>query len=280
MATRSAARCCSRSARRARAPLTAASTASLRSRWRSGRPSSRSMSACSSASAGRRFALWWHKGGLCLAGAVLSIPLQGLDAMALPLTQAWHPQAWTTGLGTAFGLTAIIAAAALALGLVALRGSSRSRVKFVALTALAGAGVALAASGHAGTAQPSFVTRPSVFLHAIAVAFWIGSLLPLLVLLRTAPDGDAALKRFSRTIPFALVALAASGVLLAVVQLDRLDALWTTNYGLVLSGKLALILALLALAAANRYRLVPRFERLGRPAARPLAASIAVECVI
>ena len=218
--------------------------------------------------------------GLGLAGAALSIPLQGLDAMALPLVQAWHPQAWATGLGTAFGLTAVIAAAALALGLVSLRDWSRSRVKLVALTALAGAGVALAASGHAGTAQPSFVTRPSVFLHAIAVAFWIGSLLPLLVLVRTAPQGDVSLKRFSRTIPFALVALAASGVLLAVVQLDRLDALWTTNYGLVLSGKLALILALLALAAANRYRLVPRFERLGRPAARPLAASIAVECVI
>src|SRR5207302_586425 len=203
MATRSAARCCSRSARRARAPPTAASTASLWSRWRSGRPSSRSMSACSSASAGRRFALWWHKGGHCRRA----------------------PECGSRG-----------------------------------PWALAGAGVALAASGHAGTAQPSFVTRPSVFLHAIAVAFWIGSLLPLLVLVRTAPQGDVTLKRFSSTIPFALVAPAASGVLLAVVQLDRLDALWTTNYGLVLSGKLALILALLALAAANRYRLVPRFE--------------------
>jgi hypothetical protein len=42
------------------------------------------------------------------------------------------------------------------------------------------------------------------------------------------------------------------------VQLDRVDALWTTRYGLVLS-KLALVAVLIGLAAANRFALVPRF---------------------
>ena len=61
-----------------------------------------------------------------LIAAVLSTGLQGLDAMALPLTQAWQPAVWTTGLGTSYGTTAI-AAAALLLGLVAMRARSRNR---------------------------------------------------------------------------------------------------------------------------------------------------------
>jgi copper transport protein len=215
-----------------------------------------------------------------LVAAVLLVALQGLDAMALPLGQMWRPQVWATGIGTSFGMTAVIAAAALALGLVALRARAHSPVKLIALAALAGTGLALAASGHASTAAPRVITEPSVFLHGVCVAFWIGSLLPLFLLVRAAPARDTSLSRFSRAIPFPLAALAASGLYLAYVQLDRPDALWTTNYGLVLSAKLGLILALLTLAAANRYLLVPRFERNGRAAARPLAVSIAAEFVI
>jgi copper transport protein len=218
--------------------------------------------------------------GLGLLAAVLLLALQGLDALALTLAHIWRPDVWATGLGTAFGITAVIAALALALGLLAMRLPPRSPLKLIALTALAGTGVALAASGHAGTAEPRVITEPSVFLHAICVAFWIGSLLPLFVLVRSAQPSDTALTRFSRAIPFPLAVLAASGCYLAYVQLDRPDALWTTNYGLVLSAKLALVGGLLALAAANRYRLVPRFERVGRGASRPLAASIAAEFAI
>src|SRR5437016_796662 len=42
-----------------------------------------------------------------LVAAVLSIALQGLDAMALPLTQAWRPTVWATGLDTSYGVTAV-----------------------------------------------------------------------------------------------------------------------------------------------------------------------------
>jgi copper transport protein len=215
--------------------------------------------------------------GAGLVAAVALVALQGLDALALPLAQVWQPQVLVAGLRTAFGLTAAVSVVALLLGLAAMRVPSQSPVKLFALAALAGTGAALAVSGHAGTAEPRVITEPSVFLHAVAVAFWIGALLPLLVLVRAAPQGDASLRRFSRAIPLALVALAASGLYLAFVQLDRLDALWTTDYGRVLSAKLGLILALLALAGANRYRLVPRFEARGMRASRPLAASIAVE---
>ena len=93
-------------------------------------------------------------------------------------------------------------------------------------------------------------------------------------------SGNRALARFSRAIPYPLAVLVVTGVTLAVVQLDRIDALWTTRYGIVLSCKLTAVAALLALAAINRYALVPRFESVGSAAARPLVTSIAVELVI
>jgi copper transport protein len=66
-------------------------------------------------------------------------------------------------------------------------------------------------------------------------------------------------------------------VALGIVQLDRPDALWTTEYGLVLSGKLFLVLALLVLAAWNRFALTPR---LAGSDAEPLQTSIGVELML
>ena len=77
-----------------------------------------------------------------------------------------------------------------------------------------------------------------------------------------------------------IVLLVASGLWLAFVQLDRIAALWTTSYGQLLACKLACVAVLLALAAANRYRLVPKFETGAVAAARPLATAIAFELII
>ena len=142
--------------------------------------------------------------------------------------------------------------------------------RVLSLGALITAGLALALSGHASNAAPQLLTRPSVFVHVVCVAFWVGALLPLIAAVR-AGEG-APLARFSRVIPYPLAALVLSGVILAVVQLDRVDALWTTSYGIVLSCKLAAVAALLALGLANRYVFVPRYERGDAAAARPLDA--------
>ena len=65
-----------------------------------------------------------------------------------------------------------------------------------------------------------------------------------------------------------------------MVQLDRVDALWTTNYGIVLSCKLAAIAVLLALAVANRYVLVPQVSKRRRGRVRTAARVIAAEAAI
>src|SRR5262249_58962392 len=121
-----------------------------------------------------------------------------------------------------------------------------------------GVGLALGLSGHASTAAPQLVSRPAVALHGICVAFGVGSRLPLYASVRKSSAAHEALARFSRVIPIPLALLVASGAWLAVVQLGRVDALWTTSYGKVLACKLVVVAGLLGLAALNRYRLVPR----------------------
>jgi copper transport protein len=222
--------------------------------------------------------------GLIAAGLVatpLSLGMQGLDALDLRLPALAQQLVWQTPLETSYWLTAIVTLTALFAALFALEVATRAAkpvARNLSLIAVIGGGIALALSGHASSAAPQWLTRPAVFVHAVCLMFWVGALMPLIAAVR-AMDGDTV-ARFSRIIPAPLVALIASGGLLAVVQLDRIDALWTTDYGLVLSFKLAAVLALLVLAAVNRYALVPRYQRGDAAAAGPLGRTMWVELCV
>jgi copper transport protein len=218
--------------------------------------------------------------GVALLAVPISVGLQGLDALDLPLAALPQKAVWETGLATSYGLTAIAAGFTLFAGIFTFAAKSQRVARALSLAGLLGVGLAFAMSGHASTAAPRFVNRPAVFLHGVCVAFWIGSLLPLVASVRASPKDGAALARFSRVIPLPLVLLVATGLWLAVIQLGRVDALWTTSYGQVLTCKLAAVAVLLGLAAANRYWLVLRFQAGGATAARPLATSIAFELVV
>jgi copper transport protein len=211
-----------------------------------------------------------------LVAAPASVALQGVDALELPLSGLARKVSWQTGLETSYGPTAITAAFALFAGFFACVAESARIARGLAFLGLFGVGLALSLSGHASTAVPQFVSRPALFLHAVCVAFWIGALLPLALGVRDAgiratPSGGGELRRFSNTIVPVIALLLLTGLWLAFVQLDRIDALWTTGYGRVLACKLAAVVALFALAAANRYWLVPKLETAGRAAARSLA---------
>jgi copper transport protein len=214
-----------------------------------------------------------------VAVAVVSVALQGIDALGLRLPALGELRVWRTGLASPYGLTAMIAVGAAVVGLMAMRSRSK-RGRCLSLLALIGVGACLVASGHASSTQPRMLTRTAVFLHGITVAFWIGALSPLAAAMSDPNRRHEELLRFSRAIPIPLTVLIASGIVLAVVELKQIDALWTTAYGLILSGKLAAVLALLALAAVNRYALTPRAKADNPEAIRRLAESSLAEMML
>ena len=217
---------------------------------------------------------------LCaVVAATLSIALQGIDALGLPLPALSESRAWTTGLTSSFGMSTIIAAAASVVAMLAMPSQAK-RGRWIASLALVGVGASLAASGHASSVEPQLLTRGAVFLHCVTIAFWIGALAPLAAAMATPERRAAEIKRFLRAIPVPLVLLVASGFVLAVVELQRIDALWTTAYGLVFSGKLAAVLVLLALAAVNRFALTPHAANGDGVAVGRLARSSRAEVLI
>jgi copper transport protein len=213
--------------------------------------------------------------GIGLCAAALSVGLQGVDALGEPLSSLRETRLWVAGLSTAYGVTAVAALLSLAFAAAALRAKEISRV--MAALALTGAGVAVAASGHAASAEPRWLMRPTVFAHVVCLVLWIGALVPLVAALKRRAWPELA--RFSRMIPWPVAALLASGVWLAVVQVRQVDALWTTAYGLVLSAKLAALVVLFALAVRNR-RLTPDVLQGNAAAARRLVRSIRAEIAI
>lgn len=184
--------------------------------------------------------------------AALAVGLQGLDALGLGLGGLTSAAPWVTGFGTSFGGTAIAMALAFFATYVASGVSARRRLGLVVL-AVGAAALAPMLSGHAGTAPPSFVSKPAVAIHIAGLLFWVGSLVPLALLLRAGgPEAERGLARFSRVIPFAVAAIVGSGGVLAVLQLGPPGPAWAGGYGVILATKLALLVPLFALALANR----------------------------
>ena len=144
--------------------------------------------------------------------------------------------------------------------------------------ALAVAGIAL--SGHATTAEPRWLTAPSLALHTLAVAFWLGAFWPLLALLRDPAPSAAAVRRFSMLAVPTVALLVATGLVIAVVQVEHPAALVATGYGLLLLAKLAGVAGLITLAARNRLRLTPALDAGSPGAAARLYRSIGMEAAL
>jgi copper transport protein len=150
-----------------------------------------------------------------------------------------------------------------------------------AALALCGTGLALALSGHASSAPPQWLMRPAVFVHAVAIAVWIGALAPLGLALRAGgAGGREALQRFSRTIPAVVAALVLAGIVLSAVQVGTPSALVDTAYGRIFLIKLVLLFGLFLLVAVNRWTLTEPALAREPSASRRLVRSIGVETAL
>jgi copper transport protein len=218
--------------------------------------------------------------GVGVLGAAASLGLGGLDVLGLPLGDLATPAPWKAAAATSLGPSLLTAVAAMAIGLVALTSASGSRARTLSALAMAGVGLSLALSGHAATAPPQWLTRPTLFLHGVGVAFWAGALMPLLAMAwRPTERLLAVINRFSQSAMPVVGVLVLTGFVIAVIQLESFAALIKTPYGIILSVKLTLVVVLLGLAALNRFRLTPALA-IDPLDTRPLARSILVECAV
>ncbi|MEE1609873.1 copper resistance CopC/CopD family protein [Microvirga sp. CF3016] len=219
--------------------------------------------------------------GLGAIAAVLSLGLQGVDALGTSLAALEDPHTWATGWRTSFGPTVAAACAALFFTWLSLRAPVAWQNRCGSLVALAGVGLSLALSGHASSAQPQWITRPAVFLHAVGVAYWIGALFPLVFVIRQAPaQAFPVVRRFSTGALAAVAALTVAGLILAAVQVETPTNLIGTSYGRILLIKTALVAGLLGLAAVNRRWLTLGLARLDGSGGKWLIRSVAAELVL
>ena len=191
-------------------------------------------------------------------------------------------------LDTPFGVPAALRLGLMAALVVVALGPLAPRARLTLVPLFAGALlVSQAWLGHAaeGGASPYGLAMIATYaVHILATAAWLGGL-PVLILAAAEarrPVGAAALdrllRRYSAMATFAVALILASGSANAVFHDGgSLRDFRGTAYGSVLFTKLALVAAMLALAAVNRFALMPRL-RTGRTAPlRRFRSSLAVD---
>ena len=125
----------------------------------------------------------------------------------------------------------------------------------------------LAWSGHAagGLGSEAIIHPAADVLHLIAAAAWVGALLPLIVLFAAAGADDASLAMArTATARFSILGIVSVGTLLVTGIVNTyylagsVPALLHTDYGRLLLIKIALFLAMVAIATVNRFQLTPQ----------------------
>jgi copper transport protein len=174
----------------------------------------------------------------------------------------WDPEIWAVGLQSTRGSALIVTAVGLFLCL--------ARRKAIATMGVALVIASFALSGHAATASPRWIAIPTLLFHIGAVAFWMGSMVPLLNALHETQSAKTAIFRHFSDLALVVVPqLILAGGILAVLQIQKPEALFASAYGLMLSLKLSLVALLLVVAACNRWILLPEMaENVAGHAAR------------
>jgi copper transport protein len=214
----------------------------------------------------------------CLPAAGFLLASQAMDLAGGGVEVLADGAAWWTALVSPFGRAALLAALA---GLIAALASPAwaGWWRPMAFVAWGLAALSFAVAGHAARAEPVALMGTLIFFHAAAMLFWAGALPGLILALRGAGALEA-MQRFSRlAVPFVLL-LVASGVVLAVRQVETLAALAGTAYGWLLVTKLVLAAAVLALAARHKLVLTPALATGTAPARATFARSIRIEAAL
>ena len=223
----------------------------------------------------RRFAwIAWMSLALCVLSGASWFVLTAASMSGQPLAQIYAQDVlWTVLSQTDFGndwFARLVFAVVLAAVFVPLLSAKRPAslwLKAAAVLLAAALIGSLAWAGHAiGAEGVEGVVHPAAdVLHLIAAAAWVGSLVPLALMLAVTGSDPVSLAvartatlRFS-TLGIASVAtLLVTGIVNTWYLAGSVDALIETDYGRLLLIKIALFFAMVGVAAVNRTWLTPR----------------------
>jgi len=248
-----------------------------------------------------RFAwIAWISLAFCVLSAASWFVLTSASMSGQPLAQIYAQDIlWTVASQTDFGndwLARLAFACGLAgtfVPLLSPNGSASPWLK-VATVAFAAALVgSLAFAGHAiGAEGAEGIVHPAAdVLHLVAAAAWVGSLVPLALLLAASGDdaatlavAQAATLRFSTLGIVSVATLLVTGVVNTWYLAGSVDALTETEYGRLLVIKIALFFVMVGIAALNRLRLTPRLvgddATPAQDARRALCRNAAIEAAL
>jgi putative copper resistance protein D len=185
------------------------------------------------------------------------------------------------------------------IGLILIGGSLAGRRSPAAMTLLGAvaAATSFAWVGHVhalSALRGAWLPVLVIALHLLGVAFWLGALIPLLMV---AGDADADLSRgdtsragmsriaatvgrFGTAALVVVGALLTAGVVLLCLLLRDVSEFWSDDYGRLVLTKILLVACLLALAALNHWRLTPRLFAYDTGALQALKRSIMAELTL
>lgn len=206
---------------------------------------------------------------LALLSALLMLACQNV-LMSGDSTNLADTDIWLAVLGTHFGAVWQWEIIFGVMGIFALLLTGKLRQQALLL-----AGVlqlaCMALIGHAAMRDgvPGLLQQINQAMHLIAAAFWVGGLLPLLLLMREArqidrrTDAIRTMMRFSRYGHLAVALTLLSGVINSVM-IAGWPLMWhDSRYIILLLCKMLLVALMVLVALINRYWLVPRFRLAG-----------------
>jgi putative copper resistance protein D len=241
-----------------------------------------------------RLVLWAGVAAMVATGA-LWLLLEAASMSGLPFGEAITADVLGAVLNeTQFGeVTEIRCGLVLMLAVCLTRDRPAVMEWFALASALALAG-SIAWTGHAGstpgTAGKAHLAADA--LHLCAASAWIGGLLALVIFFAAARrirSGAWVAMVHEATVRFSLLGIASvamiavTGVINAYILVGSIEALLSTDYGRLLMVKLAVVAAMLALAAVNRFRLTAHLtarEPAASDALRQLARNSRIEILL
>ncbi len=225
----------------------------------------------------------WISLAFALASGAAWFVITAAAMSSQTLADAMAPNTlWTVLSQTDFGnawLLRFVSACALAAALAPLLSPQRARPAWLQAAAVICAAVlvgGIAWAGHAigGQGVEGVVHPIADVLHLIAAAAWLGTLVPLALLLGLGANDAAALAvaraatlRFSTLGVLSVGTLLVTGIVNSWYLVGSIPAFTSTDYGRLLILKIALFFAMVAVASINRLRLTPRLLDDANPAA-------------